>query len=265
MPDIEITDPWKLSSGLRDDMVLQIHDAYFAPDAEYQGGRVLLLHLIGLDELQEANTLKLSIGADWETNDGGITVTHPTKKQQKINASTIYGHWISHAQQIPELVAELQARPGGPLNAKVWEGLILHLQERDLVFGKNIDPQKRLMPTEYFGLIQDAAPGNVPPVPAPPVAPPLAIPQVPATAPVPPAPAPAPGPAGTAALLAQARAAQAAPAPTGNPLFDKYATLARTTEWGPFLAAALADPEVLADDEFAGRVIGGELYNTARA
>lgn len=265
MPDIEITDPWKLSSGLRDDMVLSITDAYFAPDAEYQGGRVLLLHLIGLDEMQEAQTIKMSVGADWETSDGGVTITHPTKKQQKINASTIYGHWISHAQEIPELVKELQDRPGGPLNSKVWEGLIIHLQERDLVFGKNIDPQKRLMPTEYFGLLSNTAPATMAPVSAPPVAtaPPLSIPAVP------PAAAPptngAPSAVDTAALIAQARAAQAAPAPTGSPLYDKYVTLARSTEWGPFLAAALADPEVLLDDEFAGQVIGGTLYAQARA
>jgi hypothetical protein len=269
MADVEITDPWKLSSGLRDDMVLQIFSAYFAPDADYQGGRQLLLHLIGVDELEEPQTLKLSIGADWESADGGTTVTHPTKKQQRINASTIYGHWISSAQEIPELVAELQRRPGGPTNAKVWEGLILHLLEKEITFGRNIDPQKRLMPAEYFGLIQDSPPATIPPVsPAPVAMAPMGIPQVPvAQAPV------ANGVPGgqvapavdTAALLAQARAAQAAPAPTGNPLFDKYTALARTTEWGVFLATALADPEVLADDEFAQQAISGSLYNAARA
>lgn len=280
MTDVEITDPWKLSSGLRDDMVLQVFDAYFAPDADYQGGRQLLLHLIGVDELAEPQTLKLSIGADWETADGGTTVTHPTKKQQRINASTIYGHWISSAQEIPELVAELQRRPGGPTNAKVWEGLILHLLEKEITFGRNIDPQKRLMPAEYFGLISDspaangqvpAPPASVPPVPPAPVATapapaPTGIPPVPAPA----APAPAMDPA-TAALLAQARAnaaalaPQTAPAPTGNPLHDKYVTLALSTDWSTFLATALADTEVLADDEFAGQVISGALYNQARA
>lgn len=255
----EITDPWKLSSGLRDDMVLQIFSAYFAPDADYQGGRQLLLHLIGVDELEEPQTLKLSIGGDWESADGGNTVTHPTKKQQRINASTIYGHWISSAQEIPELVAELQRRPGGPTNSKVWEGLIIHLLEKEITFGRNIEPQKRLMPAEYFGVIQAPAPASTPaPATTPPF--PLGIPTVPAMAPVPTPPAMDP-----AVLLAQARAAQAAPPPTGNQLFDKYAALARTTDWGTFLATALADTEVLADDEFAQQVISGSLYSTARA
>jgi hypothetical protein len=251
----EITDPWKLSSGLRDDMVLSIHDAYFAPDAEYQGGRVLLLHLIGLDELEEPQTLKLSIGADWETPDGGNTVTHPTKKQQRINGSTIYGHWISHAQEIPALVAELQQRPGGPINSKVWAGLILHLQERDLVFGRNIEPQKRLMPTEYFGLIAVSPNGNVPNVQMATLQQlPMGIPQVPVAAVVDPS-----------ALIAQARAQAAAQSAPASPLYQKYFDLARTVEWPIFLATALADPEVLADDELAQQCADqSQLYTMAR-
>lgn len=250
-------------------MVLQIHAAYFATDADYQGGRQFLIHLIGTDENNEEATLKMSVGADWDSADGGVTITHPTKKQQRINQSTIYGHFISHAQEIPDLVAELQNRPGGPTNAKVWEGLILHLQEREIKFGRNIEPQQRLMPTEYFGLIQDAVPGTVAPVPQAPVAmAPVGVPQVPITnVPAPVAPPAAPVAAvDPQALLAAARANAAAPAPTGNPMYDKYVSLARTTDWPTFLATALADPEVLADDEFAQQVINeGSLYTSARA
>lgn len=258
-PETEITDPWKLSSGLRDDMVFSIHQAYFAPDAEYQGGRVLLLHLIGLDEMEEPNTLKMSVGADWESPDGGTTITHPTKKQQRINGSTIYGHWISHAQEIPELVAELQRRPGGPTNANVWTGLIVHLQERDLVFGKNIDPQKRLMPTEYFGLLTDAVNGNVAPVQTAPLqTAPMGVPQVPVSAPVAAAVDPA-------ALIAQARAQAAQAAAPASPLYQKYFDLARAADWPTFLATALADPEVLADDELAQQCADqSQLYTMAR-
>jgi hypothetical protein len=244
-------DPWKLSSGLRDDMVLSIHAAYFAPDAEYQGGKVLLLHLIGTDELSEPVTVKMSAGADWQTADGGNTITHPTKRQQVINGSTIYGHWISHCQEIPELINVLRTR-GNPTNAKIWEGLIIHTEERELKFGKNIEPQRRLMPTEYFGLVSDSPSATIPSVPQPSTPPP----------PAPAVPSPVVDPA---ALLAQARAAKAAPS-NGSPLYNEMLQLARTLDWPTFLATALADDRVLADDELAQQCVDESLlYASARA
>lgn len=240
-------------------MVISIHAAYFSVDADYQSGRQYLLFLIGTDENTEPVEIRMSVGADWASADGGVTITHPTKRKQTINASCIYGHWISHAQEIPELVNVLRGR-GNPTNAKVWEGLILHLQESEIKFGRNIDPQMRLMPTEYFGLIEDSTPANIPFVPpAPVVTPPLGAPQVPT-----PVPAPAMDPA---ALIAQARAkANQGPTSTGNSLYDKYFTLAKETEWGVFLATALADSEVLADDELAQQIVDqSQLYTQARA
>jgi hypothetical protein len=237
---VDTTDPWKLSSGLRDDMVLSIHAAYFSPDAEYQGGQQYLLWLIGLDENQDEATLKMSVGADWTSSDGGTTITHPTKKQQYINGSTIYGHFITAAMEIPELQAEVRKRALGPLNAKVWEGLIIHFTEHELKFGKNIDAQMRLMPTEYFGLISEAAPTTLPPVQT---APPVAAPPVVAPPPV--------AVTDPAVLLAQARAAQAQAKPTGSPLYEELVSLAKVSDWPSFLNTVIADPRVLADDELA--------------
>jgi hypothetical protein len=252
----ELNDPWKLSSGLRDDMVISIHAAYFAPDAEYQGGRQLLLNLIGLDETQEQVTLKMSVGADWETSDGGTTITHPTKKQQYINGSTIYGHWISSAMEIPELVNVIRGRELGPLNANTWVGLIIHCQEKEIKFGKNIDPQQRLMPTEYFGLVEDAAAA---PVAAPPVVP---VAQAPA-----PAPVAAPTAIDPAALLAQARAAAANNTVTVSPLHAEMIALAKSSpDFPTFLATVLGDTRVLADDDLAQQCIDeSNLFTSARS
>lgn len=271
----EFTDEaWILSSGLRDDMVISVYDAYFATDAEYQGGRQYLLHLIGTDEKTEPVTLKMSVGADWQSADGGVTITHPTKQKQRINSSTIYGHWITCASEIPELVAELQRRPGGPTNAKVWEGLIIHATEREIKFGKTIEPQMRLMPAEYFGLIQEVqAPQGIPNVPPTPLvqpayAPPPAPAYVPPVAPVAAQIGIAPVPVvddGQAALAA-ARAAAANTAAPVNPLYQHYWELAKVTEWGPFLAAALADTNVLQDEELAQQIVNqGLLWTQARS
>src|SRR5579872_6617321 len=107
-------------------MVISIQGAYFAPHADYQGGQQLMLWLLGTDEATEPVEIRMSIGADWQTSDGGTTVQHPTKRKQHFNKSSIYGHWIQSCFDIPELAKVLIDR-GSPTNAKVWIDLVLHL------------------------------------------------------------------------------------------------------------------------------------------
>jgi hypothetical protein len=232
-------------------MVFQVHSAYFAPHADYQEGKQLMLWLIGLDETEEPYELRMSIGADWQSPDGGNTITHPTKRKQHINKSSIFGHWIAYCFEIPELAQTLISR-GGPTDARIWIDLTLHLQLKTLSWGPNIPDQERLMPTGFMGLTSQLAPGNVPPAaPAPPVA---TAPPAPAPAAVPPAaPAPTDQVFDPAAALAAARAA-AAPQQNGSPLFQRAVQLAQAAQDFPtFVGAALADTNILADDELALR------------
>jgi hypothetical protein len=125
-----------------------------------------MLQLQGIDEDGNPVDTRLSVGADWQTDDGNI-ITHPTKKAQHINKNSIYGRWLSHSFEIPELAKVLIERASqlsgteiGPRDARIWIDLVLHLQIRTLEFGRNIDPQQRLMPTEFLGLA-DSAPVTV--------------------------------------------------------------------------------------------------------
>src|SRR5271156_4194171 len=153
MTDIQIPDAWVMDSGLREDMVLTVHSSYFAPHADYQDGKVLMLWLLGVDENDDPAEVRLSVGADWQTDDGNV-ITHPTKKSQHINKNSIYGHWIGYAFQIPELARLLIERTGdlGARDARGWMDLILHLQNKTIEFGPKVPAQERLMPTEFFGL-----------------------------------------------------------------------------------------------------------------
>lgn len=257
---VQVPEAWELDSGLRDDMVLSIHGAYFAPHAEYQGGQQLMLWLLGTDENQEAVELRMSIGSDWETPDGGNTIVHPTKKKQHINKSCIFGHWISYCFEIPPL-AQLLIERGGPTDARIWTGFILHLQAKTLHWGGDIQDQERLMPTEFFGLTSDQQTATVPPTAAPAPPPVQAPPAAPAPAVAAPPAQPAPAQPtdqvfDPQAALAAARAAAAAPqvAANGSPLFNKAVTLAAgSADFAAFLAAAFADADILADDELAER------------
>lgn len=230
MPDVQIPEAFQLDSGLREDMVISIHSSYFAPHADYQDGHVLLLFLIGTDENDEPVEIRMSVGADWTTTDG-TTISHPTKKRQQINKNSIYGHWLNFSFQIPELAKTLIERSEtlggkGPLDARIWSDLILHLENKELIFGKNIDPQERLMPTEYMGLYTE----TTAPV---------------AAQPVPTTPSPA-------ELVAQAKAQATVAVSNGSPLYDKALQLAKSSpDYATFLATALADSDILADDELA--------------
>lgn len=226
-------DAWKLDSGLREDMVLSIHSAYFSPHADYQGGNAFLLFLIGTDENDEPVETRMSVGGDWTSSDGGKTITHPTKT--RINKSTIYGHWIQHSLEIPELAKTLMER-GAPTTAAIWEGLILHLQIQEISFGRNLDPQQRLMPTEYMGEVDSQPQLTVVP---------------PTTTVAPAAPAPATDPQ---AILAAARA-KAAAANNTSPLHATMLALAGSSpDFATFVTAAFENPDVLADDELAVQV-----------
>jgi len=249
-----VPEAWELDSGLRDDMTFSIHSGYFAPHAEYQEGKQLMLWLLGTDENNEPAEIRMSIGSDWQTPDGGNTIVHPTKRKQHINKSCIFGHWIEYAFELPDLKRELISR-GAPIDARIWIGLILQLNLRTLHWGGDIRDQDRLMPTALVGLTNAAGEPILAPTatPAPPVA----------TAPVS-APAPAAPPAQAAppdqvfdpqAALAAARAAQATSAPSvqnGSPLFQKAVTLAASApDFATFLGQAFQDAEILADDELA--------------
>jgi hypothetical protein len=236
-------------------MVISIHSAYFAPYADYMDGQVLMLTLIGTDENEDAVDVRMSVGADWMTDDGNVIV-HPTKKKQVVNKNSIYGHFFAYALNIPELAKVLVERSAaldnrGASDARVWIDLILHLQTQTIEFGKNIASQERLMPTEYLGLTTDSVQTTLPlqqPVGGKPPQPPApSAPSVPPTAPV------TTGSDGSA-MLAAARAAKAqeAAVTNGSPLYTKAIGYAKSAaDFPAFLSMAFGDDEILADDELA--------------
>ena len=250
-------DLWSLESGLRDDVVISIATAYFATTSDSNYPNILRLHLVGFDETGEPFTLKMSVGSDWSSVDGGRTISHPTKN--RINKNSIYGHFIEASLQIPQLANVLRSR-GNPLSAEVWQGLIIHCQAKEIKFGRDIEAREYLMPTEFMGFVEDGQPqtlqssvqsGTMSPAP---------------TAPAPPAPAPAqPTPAVSAAdRVAAARAAKAAPAPAANgthPLYPRLSELAKaTSSHTEFLTRAFDIDEVLADDALAEHVADPANY-----
>ena len=231
-PD-QVAPGWKLDSGISP-MDLIIHAAYFSTSADYQNGSQYLLFLIGEDENGEpSDQIKMSVGADWYSTDGGRTIVHQTKKV--VGASTIYGHFIHAALELEDrpqgkTLYEVLSAKGDATNAEVWVNIKLHLDPVEIKFGRGLDPVTRLMPTKFLGVYDDAAAQQqaaampaTPGVPAAPVAPPMAAPPIaPPVAAAPPAPPVAPGP------VAQPPMVPAAP-PAPVPGVPVPATMAEPT------------------------------------
>jgi hypothetical protein len=227
-------------------MDLEIHLAYFGTSQDYQGGRVYLLFLTGSDEAGEPAELRMSVGGDWTSSDGGKTIVHP--KKTRINKNSIYGHFITAAVGCEEVVdgqtlRDVMFNRGTPLTADIWVGVKMHLDIQQITFGKTVEPQDRLLPTRYLGLSTESAPL---PTPSPaPVQPPAASATV-ATAPTP------------QEIVAQAQAQQAVTS-NGSALFQEMIQLAKASaSHADFMAAAFARPDVLTDEELAIQVADAE-------
>lgn len=267
-----VPDNWKLDSGLRDTVPkFTIVSAYFAQTASYQDGVPFRLFLIGFDESTEPFTVKMSLGADWVSSDGGRTITHPTKS--RINNSSTYGHWLDYSMRTVGLREELINRTKtrvnglGPLAADIWTGLILHLEAKEFQFGKRTDdnpPRNFLMPVEFLGVdTGQAATASASMVSAP-AAPPQQAQAQPVNAAPTQAPATSPTPADAVAAARAARAQAAAPA---NPLMARLHELAKTSSsHTEFMNKAWEIDEVLADDALATQVATpDQIYNKARS
>jgi hypothetical protein len=260
----EIPDNWKLDSGLRETVPkFTIASSYFAQTANYQTGIPYRLYLIGFDTETEPFTVKMSVGSDWVSSDGGRTIAHPTKK--RINNSSTYGHWIYESMSLPglreELVARTQAQFNGlgPLAAGIWDNMILRLATKSYQFGRvtaDNPPRNFLMPAEFLGLDTGQGDGNSVQslVVAPPTQPVVAEPAVSTQA----SPTPA-------ERVAAARAARNGPV-TSNPLMTQLYDLAKSCPThDEFMQKAWEIDEVLADDKVAELVADpSAIYSQAR-
>lgn len=153
----ETFNPWETESGLPDDFNLTVTRSWFAKDARYKDGEVLLLHWEGTVEKDgEEEELETPIifpcGSGWESYDGGKTAEHE-KGRKRFIGSSIYGRLIERCTK--ELgMMDLMLKRGAPTTAAVWEGLKFHMKREKIEFGSKLEPIERLMPDKFLGEVK---------------------------------------------------------------------------------------------------------------
>lgn len=212
------------TGGILDDVDVTIQACIFRTDAGYNDGKSLLAVMdMSQDLINEISVQMYSIGGDWITPDGGLTIQSP-KGSRGPSKQSNYGRFILAAVEIPELYQVLLSR-GNPTDGRIWDGIKVRLKafEHQYTFRGEERTTTHILPTVFNGV---DSPGRTTPVG---VAPQPSMPLVPAATPV------VPTNNGVAA--------------TDPALHQRLTFMAKTApDHTTFLASLSALPEVMSDD-----------------
>lgn len=159
---------WGTDSGLIENYILTVEDAWFTTDARYNNGESLLLKWkgsavdadtgealkFGKDEDEDEVEVSFPVGKNWDTNDGGKTAVNEGGKG-KFNKNSAYGKIIDRALASKkdggfDIGHILQDR-GRPQQADVWKGLKFLMKYEETNYGGEIGIKSRLMPVKFEG------------------------------------------------------------------------------------------------------------------
>jgi hypothetical protein len=132
--------------------------------SEYDPNKLFLYWTVEPDEqtvqdFPEYDSIRYSIGQDWETFDDGKTIEHP-RGTTRMNPQTNYGKVIERVSNMPEAVKVFEAREQelglseGQLYAPIWEGMTFKFQK--ITFegsaDRGVPDYSRDMPVEFVGV-----------------------------------------------------------------------------------------------------------------
>lgn len=142
-------DSFGTSSGLADEMTLEIRDALFVYDAKYNDGQTALLRLVGLEDGETEITESWSCGKDWVVEGGGAKIVHKSGDPKKrLNENSAYGRFLNAFVKIDGALDIMAEVGGDAFVASTWEGFTLHLVRQTKEFKIDGQEQKsdRLVP-----------------------------------------------------------------------------------------------------------------------
>lgn len=171
--------PFDVDHGMADEYILDVRDAYFSTDANYQNGQALLLILEGVDRDSGKDRKEFwSVGNDWTPQMNGAVVTHAKGKKNFIDVSTLGKIvWrIKNGDAGPEARAHFVDGMLDPKRADTWKGLswqMAPVEEETIEKNEDGSRKKKIVrrPVKFLGKVgqqQQAAPQQfqqAPPVP----------------------------------------------------------------------------------------------------
>lgn len=229
---------WDTDSGLLDNYVLTITNAYFAPNEQYNGGQTTVLHVEGTTDDPDTPVLTrpelLTIGDGWVSYDGGKTVQNTKGRTQFVRNSAV-GMWIERFKELDGAIAALKARGKLETESAAWIGLKVRLKREKIDYGGEIGTREKLLPVEFLGFVEGQAQAQA---------------QAPVAVPVNTTPAPTNGHANGA-----------------GDLNATLADLARASDsHASFITQAMNIPQVATDPHLVARVVDASgIFAEARA
>ena|ERR1700722_1495445 len=222
---------WDLPvGGFLDDADVTVQAAVFKYDAGYNDGKSLVCDFtFSNDATGEISNQHYSVGGDWISPDGGLTIQSPSGKRAPSRASN-YGRFCQACIEVADLF-ELISDRGPTTDGRIWDGLKLHLKAFEITtkFRGEERTFTNILPTAFNGVDGSVAvPQNLAPATNGTVPAPVTMAQTPEQ------------------IVAAARAAQA---PANDPLRSRLIQLAQASaDHTAFLSTATTMPEVFADE-----------------
>lgn len=146
-------DPFALSSGLLDDADVEVDDATFKYDPNYNDGNtcVLALSISSDDEDVDSDTeLLFPCGDAWEPADGGESTVRTDEKAKPFNKRSGIGLLLG---SFFESGAEADLRASGhtPMQADMYRKMKFHVGRKEVDYGTDIGKIDRIVCTEWYG------------------------------------------------------------------------------------------------------------------
>lgn len=156
---------WKTGSGLLDDFVMTIEEAWFGTNEKF--GDAVLLNVRGfaeqeneegnLEVVDDEHTLLYSCGDGWEVAKGGREANHAAGKTTFIK-NTNMGRLIDAVVGLGgDVVKEMGSR-GDTFEADTWEGLVFHIERKQFSY-KDRETEEVIsyevpLPVDFIGVYE---------------------------------------------------------------------------------------------------------------
>lgn len=151
-------DPFAPSTGLPDNVDVEITEAWFGFDPQYMDGQRLLIFMsTKSDDIEYGQNgeevLRYSCGKGWIAEGRGETAVMESGGRKGFNENSAYFLFIKHAIECDgaEPVLRGDGR-GDPRVASMWAGTKWHLDRKGHDYGGQIGVITRLMPTKFLGV-----------------------------------------------------------------------------------------------------------------